>query len=226
MTLDSDRRLPRADRHQDQGGHHRPADDRRRRAQELRAGHRRLRRDPRPRRCRGAQIRGPDHRRRRARRRLLVLDAAGGRRAGARSTPRSSRWCSPRPTSVLPLLASDAYHRGHWKQRAKRSLRQAVRRLRRDHSLRGARCAMRARTARGMFMRTITTLALLAGARSSTACNTVHGVGEDAPLGRPRLLARSRDQQDHEPCDPRRPGSSAASTSSQRLACSGGGCGT
>ena len=30
-------------------------------------------------------------------------------------------------TSVLPLLASDAYHRGHWKNRAKRALGQAVR---------------------------------------------------------------------------------------------------
>ena len=29
-------------------------------------------------------------------------------------------------------------------------------------------------------MRTITTLALLAGALLMTACNTVHGVGEDA----------------------------------------------
>ena len=42
------RRLPRADRHQDQGGRHRPVDDRRRRAEELRPGHRRLRRNPRP----------------------------------------------------------------------------------------------------------------------------------------------------------------------------------
>jgi deoxyhypusine synthase len=50
------RRLPRADRHQDRGGHHRPADDRRRRAEELHPGHRRLRRDPRPRRRRGPQI--------------------------------------------------------------------------------------------------------------------------------------------------------------------------
>ena len=42
------RRLPRAHRHQDQGGHHRPVDDRRRRSQELHAGHGRLCRDPRP----------------------------------------------------------------------------------------------------------------------------------------------------------------------------------
>ena len=63
-------------------GHHRPADDRRRRAEELHPGHRRLRRDPRPRRRRGAQIRGADHRRRRARRRLLVLDAPGGGELG------------------------------------------------------------------------------------------------------------------------------------------------
>jgi deoxyhypusine synthase len=27
-------------------------------------------------------------------------------------------------TSVLPLLASDAYHRGHWKTRAKRRFAQ------------------------------------------------------------------------------------------------------
>jgi predicted small secreted protein len=32
----------------------------------------------------------------------------------------------------------------------------------------------------GDFMRTITTLALLAGALLVTACNTVHGVGQDA----------------------------------------------
>ena len=30
-------------------------------------------------------------------------------------------------TSVLPLIASDAYHRGHWKNRAQAPLRQAVR---------------------------------------------------------------------------------------------------
>ena len=77
-----DRRLPRADRHQDQGRHHRPADDRRRRSEELHAGHRRLRRDPRPRRCRGAQICGADHRRRRPRRRLLLLDAPGSGELG------------------------------------------------------------------------------------------------------------------------------------------------
>ena len=34
-------------------------------------------------------------------------------------------------TSVLPLMASDAYHRGHWKTRAKRQLFQAVRLMRR-----------------------------------------------------------------------------------------------
>ena len=97
MTLDADRRLPRADRHQDQGRHHRPADDRRRRAEELHPGHRRLRRDPRPRRRRGAQIRRADHRRRRARRRLLLLDAPGGGELGQGQHRRSSRWCSPRP---------------------------------------------------------------------------------------------------------------------------------
>jgi deoxyhypusine synthase len=59
-----------------------PADDRRRRAEELHPGHGRVRRDPRPRGCRGAQIRGADHRRRRARRRLLLLDAAGSGELG------------------------------------------------------------------------------------------------------------------------------------------------
>ena len=82
MTIDSHRRLPRADRHQDQGRHHRPADDRRRRAEEFRAGHRRLRRNPRPRGRRGAQICGADHRRRRPRRRLLLLDAPGSGELG------------------------------------------------------------------------------------------------------------------------------------------------
>ena len=94
------RRLPRAHRDQDRGaGTTGPVHGRRRRAEELRAGHRRLRRNPRPRRCRSAQIRRADHRRRRARRRLLVLDAQGSA-AGARSTPCTSRWCSPkRPRS-------------------------------------------------------------------------------------------------------------------------------
>ncbi len=41
------RRLPRADRHQDRRRHHRPVHGRRRRAEELRPGHRGLRRDPR-----------------------------------------------------------------------------------------------------------------------------------------------------------------------------------
>jgi hypothetical protein len=71
-----DRRLPRADRDQAGGRHHGPVHGRRRRAEELRAGHGGLRRDPRP---RGghAQVRHPDHCGRRARRRLLVLDAPG-----------------------------------------------------------------------------------------------------------------------------------------------------
>src|SRR6476646_7197719 len=71
------RRLPRAHRHQDQGGHHRPPDDRRRRSQELHARHCGLRRNPRSRRRRGAQICRADHGRRRPRRRLLLLDAPG-----------------------------------------------------------------------------------------------------------------------------------------------------
>ena len=90
------RRLPRTDRHQDRRRRHRPVHGRRRRAEELRPGHRGLRRDPR-RRGRDAQIRRADHRRRRARRRLLVLDAARRPAPGARSTSPASRWCSPRP---------------------------------------------------------------------------------------------------------------------------------
>jgi len=31
---------------------------------------------------------------------------------GARCRPPMSRWCSPRPPTVVPLIASDAYHRG------------------------------------------------------------------------------------------------------------------
>ena len=50
--------------------------------EELHAGHCRLRRNPRPRRRRGAQICGADHRRRRARRRLLLLDAPGSGELG------------------------------------------------------------------------------------------------------------------------------------------------
>jgi deoxyhypusine synthase len=52
--------------------------------EELHPGHGRVRRDPGPRGCRGAQICRADHRRRRARRRLLLLDAAGSGDPGAR----------------------------------------------------------------------------------------------------------------------------------------------
>ena len=88
-------RLSRADPAQDRRRGHRPADDRRRLAQELRAGYRGLRRDPGPR-CADAQIQHPDHGRRHARRRLLELQPQGGHARGARSTLRPSRWCSPR----------------------------------------------------------------------------------------------------------------------------------
>ncbi|MGJ3629967.1 deoxyhypusine synthase family protein [Sphingomonas sp. MMS24-JH45] len=114
-----DRRLPRAHADQDRGGHHRPSHDRRRRAEELHPGHRRLRRDPRPRGRRGPQICGADHRRRRPRRRLLVLDAAGGGELGKVNTG-IQQMVFAEAGSVMPLLASDAYHRGHWKDRAVR----------------------------------------------------------------------------------------------------------
>ena len=89
------RRLPRTDRHQDRGRHHRPVHGRRRRAEELRPGHRRLRRDPRPRRAEmhkyAVQITVAD-----------VRDGAcssstlqGGRSWGKVDT--GSRWCSPKP---------------------------------------------------------------------------------------------------------------------------------
>ncbi len=81
MVLE-DRRLPRGHRHQDQGWHHRASDDRWRRSEELHAGHRRLRRNPRPPRRRSAQVRSTDHGRRRARRRLLSFDAPGSSELG------------------------------------------------------------------------------------------------------------------------------------------------
>ena len=74
-------RLPRADRAQAAGEGHRPLDDRRRLAQELRPGYGGVRRDPRPRRA-DAQVQRADHRGRRARRRLLQLDPQGGELLG------------------------------------------------------------------------------------------------------------------------------------------------
>jgi hypothetical protein len=76
MVLDSHRGLPGTDGHQDRGRHHGPLHGRRRRAEELRAGHGRVRGNPRPRgslRC--TSLCGADHGGGRARRRVLVLDA-------------------------------------------------------------------------------------------------------------------------------------------------------
>ena len=74
-------RLPRADRAQDRRGRQRPLDDRRRLAQELRPGHRGLRRDPGQDRA-DAQVQRADHGRRRPRRRLLELEPQGGELLG------------------------------------------------------------------------------------------------------------------------------------------------
>ena len=91
-----DRRLPRADRHQDQGRHHRPADDRRRRARRTSP------RTPwcapkssatRMSRCTNMRSRSPSPTSATA---PAPPRRSRKRRAGARSRPRWSRWCSPR----------------------------------------------------------------------------------------------------------------------------------
>ena len=121
LTIDAVARLPRTDRDQDRGRHHRPLHGRRRRAEELRAGHRRLRRDPRPVDVEmhkyAVQITVADVRDGAC----SVLDAEGGLRAGARCDTRTSRWCSPKRPRSLPLIVSDAYHRGDWKKRKPRA---------------------------------------------------------------------------------------------------------
>ncbi len=43
------------------------------------------------------------------------------RRAGARSRRRRSRWSSPRPARSCRCWRRDAYHRGHWRERAVRA---------------------------------------------------------------------------------------------------------
>jgi len=53
-----------------------------------------------------------NHRRRRPRRRLLLVDPPGGGELGKVSTA-LEQMVYAEATSVLPLLASDAYHRGH-----------------------------------------------------------------------------------------------------------------
>jgi deoxyhypusine synthase len=118
LTMDSIADFPRADRHQDRGRRHRPADDRRRRAEELRPGYGGLRRDP-GQGSRRAQIRDPDHGGGRARRRLLVLDAAGSGELG-QGLDRDGADGVRRGDQRGAAAGLDAYHRGHWRERAKR----------------------------------------------------------------------------------------------------------
>jgi hypothetical protein len=64
------------------------------------------------------KLRRADHRRRRARRRLLVLDAQGSRSWGKVQTTHE-QMVFAEATTVVPLIGSDAYHRGAWKNRKK-----------------------------------------------------------------------------------------------------------
>jgi deoxyhypusine synthase len=104
---------------QDRGGHDGPADDRRRRTEELHPGHGRLRRDP------GHE----DVAVHKYAVQITVADVRDGA-CSSSTLQEAASWGKvntgieqmvfAEAGSVMPLLASDAYHRGLWKDRAER----------------------------------------------------------------------------------------------------------
>ena len=70
---------------------------------------------------RDAQIRRADHRRRRARRRLLVSSTLKEACSWGKVDTAHEQMVFAEATTVVPLIASDAYHRGYWRERKPRA---------------------------------------------------------------------------------------------------------
>jgi deoxyhypusine synthase len=67
-----------------------------------------------------AQVRRPDHGGRRARRRLLVGSTLKEANSWGKVDTAIEQMVFAEATLVLPLMVSDAWHRGAWKQRVAR----------------------------------------------------------------------------------------------------------